>query len=625
MAIDTQQKMLLFGAAAAVRLLLFTVFPALPDLLAGRVEVSTPVTSFKRLQEGVFLHTHNVSPYDGGVFHQAPLLLPLFSLLPNPSRAPLATNILYTIVDLLSANALYQVAESGFSSVTRLFASPRKDLRWSSMAITAGFLFSPFTVLTCIARSTSSLTNLFILTAMAKASQGASFTFIFATAFASYFAMHPILLFPPLMVLLYDAKALKNKSTPNTTSFVVTHTLGFVVAIGALLAGSAFLTGSWDFLGATYGVRLLMPDLTPNVGLWWYFFIEMFDSFREFFLGVFWLHAASYMPGLTIRLHKQPLFVACALTGVFAIFTPYPSIADAALYLSLVPMFRHLFPLMRYTFLASASILYTSFLGPAFYHLWVYAGSGNANFFYAITLVWSLGMSIILGDSLYAALRDELDVERPELQGKEWLRVAYHISLVSVPLLFQLLQLTLFIQFSFNLQQQSHIRQTPNHIPPQHNIATMSNNVITFTPREMEVLALAWKCMETQPKVDMNKLASLTGYTPGSASVTFGKIKQKIRLVGDSLSSAGPAPPKNGSRAKATPSTTPRKRSMLSASTPPSAKKSKQREIKREPEMDFEEFGLCALDGGSGSRSAAVRSPGGNGGFLDGIEKYAWV
>ncbi|KAI4670381.1 uncharacterized protein J4E79_000662 [Alternaria viburni] len=423
MAIDTQHKMLLFAAAAAVRLVLFTVFPALPDLLAGRVEVSTPVNGFKRLQEGVFLYTHNVSPYDGGVYHQAPLLLPLFSLFPNPAHAPLATNIFYTIVDLLSANALAQVAESGFASVTRLFASPRKDLRWSSVAIAAGFLFNPFTVLTCVARSTSALTNLFILTAMAKASQGASFTFILATAFASYFAMHPILLFPPLMVLLYDAKTLKKNAAPDVASFVITHTLGIAGAIGILLTGSAFFMGSWDFLSATYGVRLLLPDLTPNVGLWWYFFIEMFDSFREFFLGVFWLHAASYMPGLTIRLHKQPLFVACSLTGVFAIFTPYPSIADAALYLSLVPMFRHLFPLMRYTFLASSAILYTSFLGPAFYHLWIYAGSGNANFFYAITLVWSLGLSIILGDSLYAALRDELDVERPELLGKEVRRI----------------------------------------------------------------------------------------------------------------------------------------------------------------------------------------------------------
>jgi phosphatidylinositol glycan class U len=91
------------------------------------------------VQEGVFLYTHNVSPYDGGVYHQAPLLLPLFSLLPNPAYAPLATNILYTVVDVLSANALAQVAESGFASVTRLFASPRKDLRWSSVAVAAGY------------------------------------------------------------------------------------------------------------------------------------------------------------------------------------------------------------------------------------------------------------------------------------------------------------------------------------------------------------------------------------------------------------------------------------------------------------------------------------------------------
>lgn len=43
-----KQKALLYGGAAALRLLLSAVFPGLPTLLAGRVEVSTPVTSFKR-------------------------------------------------------------------------------------------------------------------------------------------------------------------------------------------------------------------------------------------------------------------------------------------------------------------------------------------------------------------------------------------------------------------------------------------------------------------------------------------------------------------------------------------------------------------------------------------------
>ena len=39
---------MLFLGAAVLRLALFTLFPSLPDLLTGRVEISTPVTSFKR-------------------------------------------------------------------------------------------------------------------------------------------------------------------------------------------------------------------------------------------------------------------------------------------------------------------------------------------------------------------------------------------------------------------------------------------------------------------------------------------------------------------------------------------------------------------------------------------------
>lgn len=41
-------KTLLFISAAALRILLVVVFPSLPDLLTGRVEISTPVNSFKR-------------------------------------------------------------------------------------------------------------------------------------------------------------------------------------------------------------------------------------------------------------------------------------------------------------------------------------------------------------------------------------------------------------------------------------------------------------------------------------------------------------------------------------------------------------------------------------------------
>ncbi|CAG8979400.1 hypothetical protein HYALB_00010491 [Hymenoscyphus albidus] len=413
-----RRKVAIFGAAAAVRFLLFTCFPGLPDLLTGRVEISTPVTSFKRLQEGLFLYNHNVSPYDGGVYHQAPILLPLFALLPSSQSWPSMTYLLYILVDILSANALMKIAKSGEGGSSSLYCSPRMGKKWSGYAIAAAFLFNPFTIATCIGRPTSVFTTCAILHAISKAVVGSSFTSMFALSIASYLSMYPVLLFPPLILLCYDRRGPKQQND-SLLSFVSGNVMGVGGFLYSLFHMSYIITGSWEFIESTYGVQLLLPDLTPNVGLWWYFFIEMFDSFRNFFLGVFWLHLSSYVAGLTIRLRRQPLFVIITLLGIFAIFKPYPSISDTSLYLAMLPLYRHVFPLMRYTFLALSTILYATLLGPAFYYLWIYAGSGNANFFYAITLVWSLGLSILVADALFAVLRDEWEVERPEMRGKE--------------------------------------------------------------------------------------------------------------------------------------------------------------------------------------------------------------
>ncbi|KAM3508738.1 hypothetical protein MY10362_001019 [Beauveria mimosiformis] len=407
-----------FVGAALLRLFLFTAFPRLPDLLTGRVEISTPVTSFRRLQEGLFLYNHNVDPYDGGVFHQSPLLLPLFSLLPDVREWPVFTAILYILVDLLSASALSSIADSGEAGQTKHYTS-RRTKTTSGVFIAAAFLFNPLTIATCLGRTTSVFTTCAVLHAIAKALSGSPLSAMVALAFASYLSMYPILLLPPLVILAYDRQSAR-RAIASAPTFTATC-LGTVAAILAILFGMSFaLTGnSWAFFARTYGIQLTLSDLTPNVGLWWYFFIEIFDPFRAFFLGVFWLHLGAYVGGLSIRLRKQPLAALSVLLGIFAIFKPYPSIADTALFLGMLPLYRHLFPLMRYSFVASATVLYSSFLGPAFYHLWIYAGSGNANFFYAITLVWSLGQSLLVSDLAFAVLRDELDIERPDLIGKE--------------------------------------------------------------------------------------------------------------------------------------------------------------------------------------------------------------
>lgn len=243
-------------------------------------------------------------------------------------------------------------------------------------------------------------------------------TSLISLSFAAYLSMYPILLAPPLLLLAYDRQLVFNQNIK--LSVFAAQGVGIIAGcIMLLFAMSYLLTGSWEFLWSTYGIQLTLNDLNPNTGLWWYFFIEMFDSFRSFFLAVFWLHLTSYVGGLTLRIRSQPLTVITLLLGLFSIFKPYPSIADTSLFCGMVPLFRHLFPLMRYNFLIGAVMLYSSVLGPTFYHLWIYAGSGNANFFYAITLVWSLGQSLLVSDLTFAALRDEWETERPEMVGKE--------------------------------------------------------------------------------------------------------------------------------------------------------------------------------------------------------------
>jgi len=67
---------------------------------------------------------------------QAPLLLSLFSLIPSAAFSFL-TSILYISLDLLAANALMQIAASGESGSSRLYTSPRKSVKWDSLAIGA--------------------------------------------------------------------------------------------------------------------------------------------------------------------------------------------------------------------------------------------------------------------------------------------------------------------------------------------------------------------------------------------------------------------------------------------------------------------------------------------------------
>lgn len=94
-------------------------------------------------------------------------------------------------------------------------------------------------------------------------------------------------------------------------------------------------------LGFSFLFRLNHRDLKPNIGLFWYFFTEMFEHFRTLFLFSFQLNATVlYLVPLTIKLYKRPIFLATILIALSSIFRSYPCVGDIALYMALFPLWK---------------------------------------------------------------------------------------------------------------------------------------------------------------------------------------------------------------------------------------------------------------------------------------------
>jgi phosphatidylinositol glycan class U len=76
-------------------------------------------------------------------------------------------------------------------------------------------------------------------------------------------------------------------------------------------------------------------------------------------------------------------------------------------------------------FLLFCLTLYSLALLPTFHYLWLYSGSGNANFFYASTLVWALSQGGLLLDVFGAygtreVLRGLGKEGRQEVAAERW-------------------------------------------------------------------------------------------------------------------------------------------------------------------------------------------------------------
>uniref|UniRef100_A0A3Q2QWK6 Phosphatidylinositol glycan anchor biosynthesis, class U n=1 Tax=Fundulus heteroclitus TaxID=8078 RepID=A0A3Q2QWK6_FUNHE len=348
---------LLVIVAVTIRAALYR--SSLAEPIAERVEVVSPITAWKRVIEGLALLDLGVSPYSGDVFHETPLIIYLFHFLVDYAE------ITFMLADVIAAVALYMAVKDFNKQVFRkqkfaleanrypadcleLIRSPT-EMHYIPLKVAMFYLLNPFTILSCVAKSTCGLNNavlaLFVLTTI-KGNVLLSAIFL---CLATYQSIYPLTLCAPAMLYLMQHQYIPvNPRRASFWWFVVQYLFMYLGSLFVIVCLSFFLLGSWDYLPSVYGFILSVPDLTPNIGLFWYFFAEMFEHFRLFFLCVFQINVFFYTIPLCIKLNpEEHLPGVLRPAGLFSFIPSFMAPLDLRWKRQLQLLLRHNFALQR--------------------------------------------------------------------------------------------------------------------------------------------------------------------------------------------------------------------------------------------------------------------------------------
>jgi phosphatidylinositol glycan class U len=431
----------LLTAGIFVRLFLISN-ASLSQWLQNRVEISTPLTSWNRVLEGIYLKQilESSSSYEGDLVHEIPIMLRFYEFC---IRVFNKTNIkyLFVLIDCFNSILVYLIAQKAVEYLIKTEKSDREkgkysklieamnkdDLRkkqlekffisnkdsnvrdWSLIAF-AIYLFNPYGCTSCAAMSTVLVHNLFLLCWFYFLLHDKYPIAFFFLALHSNITVYSVMLVIASINYILNKQILSNnqKQSNGTFSTIFQYLTIFIFYTSCIFMANLYLENfNLRFIECTYLFILKVPDLLPNMGLYWYFFTEMFDHFVSFFTYVFQLNALMYSIPLTIRLKDSPIVNIFLQISFLSVLKSYPSLGETGLYISLLPIFSYLFPLMRNVLVYSCMFLAATVLAPIMFYLWLGSGGGNANFYFAITLVYAIGQIFLLVDVLYAHLKRE--------------------------------------------------------------------------------------------------------------------------------------------------------------------------------------------------------------------------
>ncbi|XP_074281325.1 uncharacterized protein LOC141606188 isoform X2 [Silene latifolia] len=298
------------------------------------------------------------------------------------------------------------------------------------------FLWNPLTIITCLGSSTSPVENFLVILSIYGACKRLIPLAAIGWVLATHISLYPAVLIIPLSLLIgYGPDAPSKKlfllkrsskaaessvgtgskhSNPDVTAshfswrpvlmfLLWTSAWSFYVLVLCVISVRQD-GGIKEMFKRTYGFILTVEDLSPNIGVFWYFFAEVFEFFRNFFLLVIHINIIFMILPLAIRLKHRPCFLAFVYVAICSMLKTYPSVADSALCLGLLGLFINQLAEMHFSFVLFCGFVGVNLLSPVMHNLWIWRGTGNANFYFATAIAYAALQIILVVDSTSAML-----------------------------------------------------------------------------------------------------------------------------------------------------------------------------------------------------------------------------
>lgn len=413
---------------ALFRVIVPTLFPQITDALSSTVQTSTPIDSFRSIKEAFYLLKNDLDVYDGGIVYHPPLLVAILSLVNDfvPELfVTLAFNIIYAIVDVGIAFKLIRINE--WYDQHQRKRSKIEGQPFSPAFIAAFYLFNPLVILTNWSHSTATFSYFLIIELVAQiVVDGNPFRGVIALAVAAYLSLTPAYLIFPIVALAIVVSPDRDFQRVGVQCGAI-----FFMSVTTLLLLSFILSGSQDFLYQCYGNVLFFDKFSPNMGLWWYLFTEMFDYFRPLYKGIFNLYHVIFVLPITVRFFEKASepqlgdsFLAIVMSLTWLSFSKsYPIIGDLGFVLSMLPIFKNtVIPHTKFMLINTLMLIICLLLAPIFYYCWIVLGNGNSNFFFSMSLIWGGVYVVIFLDFLWGRLVFDY-IQTHEVKDKTKLRL----------------------------------------------------------------------------------------------------------------------------------------------------------------------------------------------------------